>query len=124
MRVISKLMLSMEKDTRIKVEAQPGYQQAYRESNLLELWHMVEQVVQGRGAMSIFALTTKFLKMRQEGPEDWPRYAKEWKNTTNELMKFGTPDKVLEAMFNTHLVMSINQEQFKEKLTPIYGTNV
>lgn len=123
LKVISKLLISMERDVRNRVEAADGFNDAYRRADLLALWNITEQTVRGRGAISIYALTARFFRMKQKGAEDWARYAKEWKGTVEDLLRFGQPADVLAAMFNTHLVMSVDQTQFKEKLTPIYGTN-
>lgn len=123
MKVISKLLSSMERDIRDKVEAAQGFQQAIRTANLIEVWNLTEQVVQGVGAISIYALTSRFMRMRQKGPEDWAHYAKEWRTVVTDLLRLGNHQQVLEAIFNTHLVLTVDQTQFKEKLTPIYGTN-
>lgn len=123
MKIISKLLLHMEKDIRDKVEAQQGFANAYRDANLLALWQMTEQVVQGRGAISIYSVTTKFLTLKQGGPDDWPKFAKEWRGLHADLMRFGDAQAVLEAIVDTYFVMAVNQEQFKEQLTTIYGAN-
>lgn len=123
LKVISKLLISMDREVRNRVEAANGFNAAYQRADLLALWNMTEQTVRGRGAISVYSLTARFFRMKQKGPEDWARYAKEWRGTVEDLLRFGAPEDVLNAMFNTHLVMSVDQTQFKEKLTPIYGRN-
>eukprot|EP00981_Chlorochromonas_danica_P012233 scaffold4684_cov156-Ochromonas_danica.AAC.1 len=121
MKVISMLLGHMEREIRDKVEATQGFQQARITANLLAVWRITEQVVQGVGAISIYALTSRFMRMKQKGPEDWAHYVKEWRATVTDLLRLGNHQQVLEAIFNTHLVLTVDQTQFKEKLTPIYG---
>lgn len=124
MKLISKLLMTMQDDVRAKVETWAGFRDARDRGDLLSVWRITEQVVQGTGSISIFSLTTKLYRLRQGDPVDWPRYSKEWLQTVTDLRRAGNAEQVLLAMLTTHLVFSVNQDQFRDKLTPIYGSNV
>ena len=66
-RLISKLFLLMERDVRDKVVTSEGYERAYAAYDLLALWNITEQVVMGRGNVSVYALTARLLSLRQTG---------------------------------------------------------
>ena len=121
-KLISKLFMLMEREVRDKVTTSEGYEQAYGNYDLLSLWNIVEQVVLGRGAISIYALTARLLGLKQTG--DYARFSKEFRESVVDLLRQGDPAEILESIINTLFVLALNQEQFKEKLTPIYGSRV
>lgn len=51
------------------------------------------------------------------------QFAIEWRGLHADLMRFGNAEEVLEAIVDTYFIMAVNQEQFKERLTAIYGAN-
>jgi hypothetical protein len=66
-KLISKLFMLMDREVTDKVTSSQGYEEAYARYDLLTLWNMLEQVVQGRGAVSIYALTTRLIAHKQVG---------------------------------------------------------
>ena len=123
MRIISKLLSMMEKEVRIQAESQAGFNEAITTNNLLQVWNLTSAVCLGRGAVSIYNVTTKLWNLKQEKPQDWASFSKEWRETVAELNGFGQPQDILMAMLNTKFILSCHQEYFKEILTQIYGTN-
>jgi len=121
-KLITKLLHSMEKDIRDRVASTEGFQQALATSNLLQIWQITEQVVNGRGAVSVYAITTKLIGLRQVG-SSYTQYVKEFRDSVTDLMRQGQAQVVLDRIFNTLFILGLNQEQFKERLTPIFGTN-
>ena len=118
-KLISKLFMLMDRDIRDKVMTSEGYEEAYAAYDILNLWNIVEQVVLGRGAISIYALTARLLSLKQTG--EYSRFVREFKGAVTDLMRQGEPEYILEVITNTLFILALNQEQFKEKLTPIYG---
>lgn len=121
-KLISKLFRLMEREVRDKVTTSEGYERAYANYDLLSLWNIVEQVVLGRGAISIYALTARLLGLKQTG--DYSRFSKEFRESVVDLLRQGEPAEILESIINTLFVLALNQDQFKEKLTLIYGNRV
>ena len=122
LKLISKLLMHMEDDVRAKVETLQGFKAARNSADILTVWRITEQVVQGTGVISIFSLSTKLHRLKQGDQSDWARYSKEWLTTVTDLQRAGTAEEVLKAMLTTHLVFSVNQDQFRDKLVPIYGS--
>jgi len=60
-----------------KVTSAQGYEEAYAKYDLFTLWNMVEQVVQGRGAVSVYAQTARLIARKQVG-SDFTRYSTEF----------------------------------------------
>jgi hypothetical protein len=118
-KLMSKLFLHMDKEIREKIQNAEGYNDAYEQFDLLRIWQMTEQVVIGRGAISIYAITAKLVKLKQTG--DYTRYTKEFKDLVHDLRNQGNAEEVLNRMIDTMFILGLNQEQFKEKLTVVYG---
>jgi hypothetical protein len=118
-RLISKLLLSMDKDVKDALTTSPGYQEFYDEFNLLEIWNLTQQVVLGRGAISVYALIVRLLKHTQDGA--YTKYEKQFKEMAIDLRAQGNAQQVLDMVFNALFILGLNQDQFKDRLTPIYG---
>jgi hypothetical protein len=99
----SKLLMLMERDVRDKLEATEHYQ----------------QVVQGRGAVSVHTLTTRLITFKQV--KEFNRYAKEFKETRTDLLRQGNAQEMFDKMFNTLFILELNQDKFKDRLNTIYG---
>ena len=78
-------------------------------------------MINGRGAVSVYAITTRLIKSKQIG--SYTQYVKEFRNIVTDLTRQGNAQAVLDTMFNTLFILGLNQEQFKDRLTAIYGNN-
>jgi hypothetical protein len=120
MKLISKLLSVMDKDVKTSVTASRDYQSMLQKFDLLGIWKLTEQVAIGRGAVSVYAQLVKLIQMRQAGSFD--QYAKEFVELTIDLNALGTGDEFRKFLYNTLFILGLNQEQFKDKLTTIYGS--
>lgn len=118
-KLISKLLMSMDKEVKNSLTTSPGYRDAYDHFDLLRIYNMTEQVVLGRGAISIYSLIVRLLKCKQG--ESYNQYDKEFKDNVHDLMAQGGADEILLKIFNALFIIGVDQEQFKDKLTHIYG---
>ncbi len=123
-KLLSDLLSNVDKVIRDKVQALPNFNAAYRAYNVVAVWLMVEQAVRGRGDVSIYSLTARFFKLKQKTPEDWPKFSREWRSLANDITRLGNADQTLRVILNTHLILAVHQEQFKEPLTTIYSQDV
>jgi hypothetical protein len=87
-QLMSKLFRCMDRDVRDKVTESPGYQEAYGKFDILKIWQITEQVVIGRGSVSVYTLTTKLLKLEQTS--EYTRYAKDFREAVRDLKRQGT----------------------------------
>ena len=118
-RPMSKLLMAMDKEVKDSLVTSAGYQVAYNAFHIHEIWNLTVQVVVGRGAISVYSLVTRLLKHAQEGA--YTKYEKEFKEMVVDLRAQGNPQQVLDMVFNTLFILGLNQDQFKERLTVIYG---
>jgi len=118
-KLISLLLIHSDKEIKDSLTTSDGYQQAHDTFDLLAIWQMVEQVVVGRGAISVYSLIVRLLRCKQE--ENYNTFEKEYKELVIDLMAHGTHEEILKMIFNALFILALDQEQFKEKLTPIYG---
>jgi hypothetical protein len=118
-KLISTLLMSMDKEVKESLTTAPGYQDAYNAFDLLRIYNMTEQVVLGRGAISVYALIIRLLKSSQVG--SYNKFEKEFKDNVHDLRAQGNPEELLQKIFNALFIIGLDQEQFKDKLTPIYG---
>ena len=118
-KVLSKLLMSMDKEVKTKVMTSEGYQEAATAFDVLTIWNLTENVILGRGAISIFALTSRLINLKQKG--DVATYIKEFKEITHDMLRLGNAAEVLEKLFDTFFVMGCDQKRFKEVLTTWYG---
>jgi hypothetical protein len=67
----------------------------------------------------------RFMEVKQKGPSDWARYSKEWRNVVAELTRYanGNWQNIWNVFLTCHLLTSVDQEQFKEVLRPVFGRN-
>ena len=113
--LISKLLMAMDKDVKDSLVTSAGYQAVYNAFDIVAIWNLTEQVVVGRGAMSVFALVTRLLKHTQTS--SYIKYEKDFKEMVVDLRAQGNAQDVLEMVFNAHFILGLTQEQFKERLT-------
>ena len=119
-RILSKLLTSMVKEVKSRVVTSEGYAAAAGNYDILTVWNLLEQVVQGRGAMSVISLTVRLLRLKQSGGIS--EYIKEFKEITHDLLAVNANREViLNKLFDTLFLLGCDQEQFKEVLTPWYG---
>jgi hypothetical protein len=122
-KLLSKLLSLMERDVRDKLVATDGYERALREFDVLKIWLLTEQVVRGRGAVSIYTMTSRLVTLKQvDKYKEYNSYLKEFKDVRSDLMRQGTAAQVLDKIFNTMFVLGLDQDQFLKKLTEIYAT--
>ena len=119
-RILSTLLTSMVKEVKSRVVTSEGYAAAAGNYDILTVWNLLEQVVQGRGAMSVISLTVRLLRLKQSGGIS--EYIKEFKEITHDLLAVNANREViLNKLFDTLFLLGCDQEQFKEVLTPWYG---
>ena len=118
-KLMSKLLMAMDKDVKDSLVTSPGYQAAYNQFDIHEIWNLTEQVVVGRGAISVYSLVTRLLKHTQTGA--YNKYEKDFKDMVVDLQAQGNPQQVMEMVFNALFVLGLNQDQFKERLSGVYG---
>ena len=120
-KLMSKLISTMDKEVYDDVTNDQTFKTIMKDFMLHELWQLMEQCCVGRGAVSIYTTITRLLKLRQEG-DQFVSYNKAFTELTVDLGQQGTPDVILKKILNALYVIGLNQEQFKDILTPIYGT--
>ena len=118
-KLISKLLMSADKEMKDSLTTHPDYKGFYQTYNLLGIWNLAEEVAVGRGAISIYSLITRLLEHKQEGA--YTSYEKEFKEMVIDLVAQGTADQVLQKIFNALFILGLNEVQFKDKLAIIYG---
>jgi hypothetical protein len=121
-KVVSKLLQHLDVDIRCKVESVEGFHDARKKANLLKLWQIVEEVAYGSSQVNVHAVTYQLVTLKQKGPDDWPSFQRKFTNLVVQLKKFGTDTQIVEAILTSQLVFAMDQEQFKEKLSSIYGS--
>ena len=114
-KLISKLLMAMHKDVKDSLLTSAGYQAAYNAFDLHTIWNLTEQVVVGRGAISVYSLVTRLLKYTQDGA--YTKYEKEFKEMAVDLRAQGNAQDVLNLVFNALFILGLNQYQFKEKVS-------
>ena len=119
-KLMFKLLSKADTTVKSALTTSPGYQQLFDTFDIHGLWNLTEQVCLGRGAISVYAVIVRLLHLRQDGL--YNTYEKDFKRMRADLMAQGTAIEVLERIFNALFILGLNQEQFKEKLTAIYGT--
>ena len=112
----------MDKDVKDSLTTSPGYQGFYDRFDVLEIWNLTQQVVLGRGAISVYTLIVRLLKHAQDS--SYTNYEKMFKEMVVDLRAQGNAEEVLHMVFNALFILGLNQEQFKDKLTPIFGERV
>ena len=81
----------------------------------------MEQCCVGRGAVSVYTIITRLLKLKQEG-DQFVSYNKAFTELIADLGQQKTPDVILKMILNALYIIGPNQEQFKGIMTHIYGT--
>lgn len=122
--LIAYLLGAMDKEIKEAVMTSPEYDVMIRDLNLLGLYHLVEQVVTGRGAVSAYATILKLFNLRQDGKSGYYRYEKEFLDLATDITRVGDAQAVLRMIFNAQFVVGLDQTQFKDKLSLLYGQRV
>jgi hypothetical protein len=105
--LLSALLLRMDREVTNKVQASNGYEAAFAAFNVFAIWQMTEQVCVGRGAVSVYTLITTLLKMKQL-PNKYNDYAKEFRETADDIARQGNAQEVLDKIFNTIFILGLN----------------
>lgn len=68
----------------------------------------------------------KFLKLKQKSKsaDDFAAYTEDFNETVVDIMKLGSPEQILQWLFNGKLVEGLNQTQFSDQIRSIYGMQV
>jgi hypothetical protein len=67
----------MECAVREKVECQPDFRGAMTAGDMFRVWELTEEVVRGRGAISVYTIAFRLLKLKQKSAGDFVKFAKE-----------------------------------------------
>jgi len=118
-KLIYKLLSSANTEVKSALTTSPGYQQLFDNYDILGMWQLTEQVCLGRGAISVYTMVVRTLKLKQE--ESYYQYQKDFKRMVVDLRAQGQPGDILQKIFNALFIMGLNQEQFRDKLTRVYG---
>ena len=118
-KMLFSLLAAMDKEVKNALTTTEGYQQLYDTFDILGIWNMTEQTVMGRGAISVYTVVVRLLKCMQN--DGYTMYEKEFKELVVDLRAQGNADQILTCIFNALFIMGLNQEQFKDRLTQIYG---
>ena len=101
----------------------PAYVKARAEGDVLSLWNLLKVASTGTGSALIYSSITKLVSMRQRD-QDTSSFVLEFTNTVEDLKRLEPDEKVLlENIFNTLFIISLDQTKFEKKLTPIYATD-
>ena len=66
-KLMSKFISTMGKEVYDEISNDPEYDKIMKDFDLLKLWNLMEQVCVGRGAVSVYTVITRLLKLKQEG---------------------------------------------------------
>jgi hypothetical protein len=118
-RLIAKLLMCADKDVTSGLTTSAEYAGFYSNFDILGIFQLTEQVCMGRGAVSVYASIVRLLQTKQH--DQYNKYAKEFKEMVVDLNRQGTPEEVLGKILNALFILGLNQEQFKDKLSNVYG---
>ena len=83
---------------------------------------MAEQTFQGRGAVQVYQLITRLLRIKQ--PKDgYNKYAREFTDIVSDLEAQGTAQEIIDKMFNALFILGLDQDQFRDQLSHVYGAD-
>jgi len=114
--ILAKLLSKLSREILSKVESHTNYDEALVNADLLTIWQITEQVAVGRGAISMYQIAVRLLKLKQSG--EYTEYANAFKDLANDLLAQGDAENVLNAILNALFIVGLNQEEFKDKLNP------
>jgi hypothetical protein len=119
-KLMSKLISTMDKEVYDEVSNDQEYDKIMQDFDLLKLWNLMEQVCVGRGAVSIYSVITRLLKLKQ-AKDEFVAYNKTFSELIADLNQQGTADQILKKIMNALYIIGLDQDQFKDVLTPIFG---
>jgi hypothetical protein len=99
-KLLSLLLSKISDEVLDKVQSDPGYEQARKETDILNIWKIVEKVSLGTGAVAVHQRATKLINSRQ-GEETIDKYSREFSENVRDLLSQGTEDVILKVLFNT-----------------------
>jgi hypothetical protein len=114
-KLLSLLLSKISDEVLDKVQSDPGYEQARKETDILKIWQIVEKVSLGTGAVAVHQRATKLINSRQRD-DTIDKYSREFSENVRNLLSQGKEDEILKVLFNTLYIRGLNQVQFKEKL--------
>lgn len=123
-RLIGIIIEAIGQDIRDKLDAQTKLEELIIQGDVINFFKLVEKVVEGSGSATIYQLLTRFFRLSMKEEDTWAGYIREWKDLVASVKRQGSAEEILEAIFQTHLVMTVDQEKFKEILTTIYASTV
>jgi hypothetical protein len=119
-RIMSKLLTKQSKEVASRVESNAGFLQALATYDLEMMWRITKAVALGDGAVSIYQLIMRLVKMR-EG-EDLAAFNKGFDDAVNELLaQDDDPMIILKAIFNVLYVIGLNKAKYPDQIKEIYG---
>jgi hypothetical protein len=119
-KLMSKFISTMDKEVYDEISNDQTYDAIMQSFDLLKLWNLMEQVCVGRGAVSVYTVITRLLRLKQDG-DQFISYNKTFAELVVDLKQQGNSDEILKKILNALYIIGLNQEQFKDVLTPIYG---
>lgn len=119
--LIRKLLSSMDKEVKDAVMSCNEYAPLYTAYDILGLFNLTEQTIVGRGAISIYTVVAKLLSLKQSNFSSFASFQRQFKETVIDLRQQGNAEELLSKIFNALFILGVDQDQFKDKLSDIYG---
>jgi hypothetical protein len=110
----------MDREVKDRVKAHADYANAFNNYNIFTMWNIARQVALGQGSVSVYAMVTRILKLKQD-KEDYTKYINDFKQAASDLLRQCTHKEILTRILNTLFILGLNQEQFKDKLSTTYS---
>jgi hypothetical protein len=120
--LLYQLLSHMDREVKDKVKAEGTFQELYDRFDVLGIWNLTQQVVIGVGSMSVYNVISRLLRLKQKGM--YVTYQREFQDLVADVRSQGTADEILEKIFDSLFILGVDQEQFKDVLTPVYGRRV
>ncbi len=120
------LLDNLSDELRIKLEAHEDYANALGTFDFLKLYNIVEQIVLGRGSVSIYQAILRIINLKQT-PNEYVRFQNTFSDAAYELQKIAENDpdngykKIVNKFLDVLFILGVDQTEFKDKLTPVYG---
>jgi hypothetical protein len=120
-KLTAALFDALSEEVRAKVGQHKDWTHARREYDILKQWRIVEEIVVGRGAVSLYTQIAKLIKVKQSG-EDFTGYMKSFKDLVLDIQNQGyDPEVLVSKIFDVIFIIGLNQSMFKDQLNIVYG---
>ena len=120
-KLTAALFDALSEEVRAKVGQHKDWTNARREYDILKQWRIVEEIVVGRGAVSLYTQIAKLIKVKQSG-EDFTGYMKSFKDLVLDIQNQGyDPEVLVSKIFDVIFIIGLNQSMFKDQLNIVYG---